>query len=138
MSESLRNDGRIWVPRSVDETRPAHKIPEEDRYYYLEEKYPAFGNLVPRDVASRNAKTVVDKGHGVGPLKNGVYLDFADAIERDGKDQIEARYGNLFQIYEKITGEDPYTQPMRIYPACLLYTSPSPRDRQKSRMPSSA
>lgn len=117
MSESLRNDGRIWVPRSLDETRAAHEIPEEERYYYLEEKYPAFGNLVPRDVASRNAKTVVDKGHGVGPLKNGVYLDFADAIARDGKDQIEARYGNLFQIYEKITGEDPYKQPMRIYPA---------------------
>ncbi len=117
MSESLRNDGRIWVPRSVDETRPAHEIPEEERYYYLEEKYPAFGNLVPRDVASRNAKTVVDQGHGVGPLKNGVYLDFADAIGRDGKDQIEARYGNLFQIYEKITGENPYKQPMRIYPA---------------------
>ncbi len=117
MSESLRNDGRIWVPRSTDETRPAHQIPESERYYYLEEKYPAFGNLVPRDVASRNAKTVVDQGHGVGPLKNGVYLDFSDAIKRDGKDAIEARYGNLFQMYERITGEDPYTVPMRIYPA---------------------
>ncbi len=117
MSESLRNDGRIWVPRDVDETRAAGDIPEEDRYYYLEEKYPAFGNLVPRDVASRNAKTVVDQGHGIGPLKNGVYLDFADAIARDGKNTIEERYGNLFEMYERITGEDPYSVPMRIYPA---------------------
>ena len=117
MSESLRNDGRIWVPRDVDETRAAGDIPEAERYYYLEEKYPAFGNLVPRDVASRNAKTVVDKGHGVGPLKNGVYLDFADAINRDGKEAIEDRYGNLFEMYERITGEDPYSVPMRIYPA---------------------
>ncbi len=117
MSESLRNDGRIWVPRNHDETRPAHQIPESERYYYLEEKYPAFGNLVPRDVASRNAKTVVDQGLGVGPLKNGVYLDFSDAINRDGRDAIEARYGNLFQMYERITGEDPYEVPMRIYPA---------------------
>ncbi len=117
MSESLRNDGRIWVPRSKDETRSAGSIPEAERYYYLEEKYPAFGNLVPRDVASRNAKTVVDAGHGVGPLKNGVYLDFADAIKRDGRDAIEGRYGNLFDMYERITGEDPYSVPMRIYPA---------------------
>ncbi len=117
MSESLRNDGRIWVPRQLNETRAAKDIPEAERNYYLEEKYPAFGNLVPRDVASRNAKTVVDAGYGVGPLKNGVYLDFADAIARDGRDAIEARYGNLFQMYERITGEDPYTQPMRIYPA---------------------
>ncbi len=117
MSESLRNDGRIWVPRDVDETRAAGDIPEEERYYYLEEKYPAFGNLVPRDVASRNAKTVVDQGHGVGPLKNGVYLDFADAITRDGQKAIEERYGNLFEMYERITGEDPYSVPMRIYPA---------------------
>ncbi|MGH1503034.1 MAG: fumarate reductase/succinate dehydrogenase flavoprotein subunit [Acidimicrobiales bacterium] len=117
MSESLRNDGRIWVPRNHDETRPAHQIPESERYYYLEEKYPAFGNLVPRDVASRNAKTVVDQGLGVGPLKNGVYLDFSDAINRDGRDAVEARYGNLFQMYERITGEDPYEVPMRIYPA---------------------
>jgi succinate dehydrogenase / fumarate reductase flavoprotein subunit len=117
MSESLRNDGRIWVPRDPDESRPVDQIPEADRYYYLEEKYPSFGNLVPRDVASRNAKTVVDQGLGVGPLKNGVYLDFADAIRRDGKDAIEARYGNLFQMYERITGEDPYSVPMRIYPA---------------------
>ncbi|MFV0257082.1 MAG: fumarate reductase/succinate dehydrogenase flavoprotein subunit, partial [Acidimicrobiales bacterium] len=117
MSESLRNDGRIWVPRNADETRSPDQIPEADRYYYLEEKYPAFGNLVPRDVASRNAKTVVDEGKGVGPLKNGVYLDFADAIARDGKHVIEEKYGNLFQMYERITGEDPYVVPMRIYPA---------------------
>jgi succinate dehydrogenase / fumarate reductase flavoprotein subunit len=117
MSESLRNDGRIWVPRNHDESRPAGQIPEAERFYYLEEKYPSFGNLVPRDVASRNAKTVVDQGLGVGPLKNGVYLDFADAISRDGKDKIEERYGNLFQMYERITGEDPYQVPMRIYPA---------------------
>jgi len=117
MSESLRNDGRIWVPRSIDETRHARDIPEEERYYYLEEKYPSFGNLVPRDVASRNAKTVVDEGHGVGVLKNGVYLDFADAIARDGVEMIRERYGNLFDMYERITGEDPYQQPMRIYPA---------------------
>ena len=121
MSESLRNDGRIWVPRSVDDTRAAKDIPEAERYYFLEEKYPAFGNLVPRDVASRNAKTVVDQGHGVGPLKNGVYLDFADAIARDGRDIIEAKYGNLIEMYERITGEDPYSTPMRIYPA-IHYT----------------
>jgi succinate dehydrogenase / fumarate reductase flavoprotein subunit len=117
MSESLRNDGRIWVPQSRDENRSADAIPEADRYYYLEERYPAFGNLVPRDVASRNAKTVVDAGQGVGELKNGVYLDFADAIARDGRDTIEARYGNLFDMYERITGEDPYSVPMRIFPA---------------------
>ncbi len=121
MSESLRNDGRIWVPRDPDEARRADQIPDADRYYYLEEKYPAFGNLVPRDVASRNAKTVVDQGLGVGPLKNGVYLDFAEAITRDGRDTIEEKYGNLFQMYERITGEDPYTVPMRIYPA-IHYT----------------
>ena len=117
MSESLRNDGRIWVPREHDEARGASDIPNADRYYYLEEKYPSFGNLVPRDVASRNAKTVVDQGLGVGDMKNGVYLDFADAIARDGEDSIRARYGNLFQMYERITGEDPYKTPMRIYPA---------------------
>jgi len=117
MSESLRNDGRIWVPRGLDESRIARDIPEAERYYYLEEKYPAFGNLVPRDVASRNAKTVVDQGHGVGALNNGVYLDFADAIARDGVEAIRERYGNLFDMYERITGEDPYQRPMRIYPA---------------------
>ncbi len=117
MSESLRNDGRIWVPVSKDETRAAKDIPEEERDYYLERRYPAFGNLVPRDVASRNAKIVVDEGRGVGPLKNGVYLDFSDAIGRLGRAAIEDRYGNLFDIYENITGEDPYQVPMRIYPA---------------------
>jgi succinate dehydrogenase / fumarate reductase, flavoprotein subunit len=117
MSESLRNDGRIWVPRNPDETRPAGQIPEADRYYFLEEKYPAFGNLVPRDVASRNVKTAVDQGRGVGPLKNGVYLDFVDAINRDSAEVIEEKYGNLLQMYERITGEDPYQTPMRIYPA---------------------
>ncbi|MGI9623727.1 MAG: fumarate reductase/succinate dehydrogenase flavoprotein subunit [Acidimicrobiales bacterium] len=117
MSESLRNDGRIWVPRGHDEARAVSEIPEAERYYYLEEKYPSFGNLVPRDVASRNAKTVVDQGLGVGPLKNGVYLDFADAIGRVGEDTIREKYGNLFDMYARITGEDPYATPMRIYPA---------------------
>ncbi len=117
MSESLRNDGRIWVPQSADEERQASDIPDSERDYYLERKYPAFGNLVPRDVASRNAKTVVDEGRGIGPLKNGVFLDFADAIARDGEDVIRGKYGNLFDMYERITGEDPYSQPMRIYPA---------------------
>jgi succinate dehydrogenase / fumarate reductase, flavoprotein subunit len=117
MSESLRNDGRIWVPKDPDETRPADQIPEEDRDYYLERRYPSFGNLVPRDVASRNAKAMVDAGKGVGPLKNGVYLDFTDAIGRVGEDTIRERYGNLFEMYERITDEDPYKVPMRIYPA---------------------
>jgi len=117
MSESLRNDGRIWVPASENEERPPGRIPKDERDYYLERKYPSFGNLVPRDVASRNAKHVVDEGRGVGPLKNGVYLDFSDAIERLGRDAIEARYGNLFEMYERITGEDPYQVPMRIFPA---------------------
>jgi succinate dehydrogenase / fumarate reductase flavoprotein subunit len=118
MSESLRNDGRIWVPVDPDDTgRPAHEIAEDRRDYYLERKYPSFGNLVPRDVASRNAKTVVDEGRGVGPLKNGVYLDFSDSIGRLGEDKIRERYGNLFDMYERITGENPYRQPMRIFPA---------------------
>jgi succinate dehydrogenase / fumarate reductase flavoprotein subunit len=117
MSESLRNDGRIWVPKAFDDHRPADQIPEDERDYYLERKYPAFGNLVPRDVASRNAKTVVDEGRGVGPLKNGVYLDFGEAIGRLGEDAVRARYGNLFDMYERITGENPYREPMRIYPA---------------------
>ena len=117
MSESLRNDGRIWVPKEFDDNRAAADIPEAERDYYLERKYPAFGNLVPRDVASRNAKTVVDEGRGVGPLKNGVFLDFADAIARDGMQTIKEKYGNLFDIYANITGEDPYHRPMRIYPA---------------------
>ena len=117
MSESLRNDGRIWVPKNPDDTRSPDQIPEAERDYFLERKYPSFGNLVPRDVASRNAKTMVDEGKGVGPLKNGVYLDFADAIKRVGKDVITERYDNLLQMYERITDEDPYKVPMRIYPA---------------------
>ena len=121
MSESLRNDGRIWVPDAHDDARIAADIPEAERDYYLERKYPAFGNLVPRDVASRNAKTVCDEGRGVGPLKNGVFLDFAAAIARDGVDAISAKYGNLFDMYHRITGENPYEQPMRIYPA-IHYT----------------
>lgn len=117
MSESLRNDGRIWVPAAVGDNRPAGQIPESERDYYLERKYPSFGNLVPRDVASRNAKTVVDAGHGIGDLRNGVYLDFSEAIGRLGEDTIRERYGNLFDMYERITGENPYQVPMRIYPA---------------------
>jgi succinate dehydrogenase / fumarate reductase flavoprotein subunit len=117
MSESLRNDGRIWVPREADDSRPPRDIPADERYYYLEERYPAFGNLVPRDVASRNAKERVDAGYGVGSRENGVYLDFADAIERLGTEAITEKYGNLFEMYERITGEDPYKVPMRIYPA---------------------
>ncbi|RIK44102.1 MAG: fumarate reductase/succinate dehydrogenase flavoprotein subunit [Chloroflexi bacterium] len=121
MSESLRNDGRIWVPRNAGDNRPPNAIPESERYYYLEERYPSFGNLVPRDVASRAAKKVVDEGYGVGELKNGVYLDFADAISRLGVNVIRDRYGNLFDMYANITGEKPYETPMRIYPA-LHYT----------------
>ena len=121
MSESLRNDGRIWVPDAFDDARAPGEIPESERDYYLERKYPAFGNLVPRDVASRNAKTVVDQGKGVGTLKNGVYLDFSAAIERDGEDVVRAKYGNLYDMYGNITGENPYQVPMRIYPA-IHYT----------------
>ena len=117
MSESLRNDGRIWVPEKPGDDRPPGQIPEGERDYYLERKYPAFGNLVPRDVASRNAKAMIDAGRGVGPRKNGVYLDFAGAIERLGRSVIADRYGNLFEMYERITGENPYEVPMRIYPA---------------------
>ncbi|HKV07878.1 MAG TPA: fumarate reductase/succinate dehydrogenase flavoprotein subunit [Thermoanaerobaculia bacterium] len=117
MSESLRNDGRIWVPKDVNDKRSPEQIPEGDRDYFLERKYPSFGNLVPRDVAARNIKTVVDEGRGVGPQKNGAYLDFSDSIRRLGKSTIEERYGNLFEMYEKITGENPYVVPMRIYPA---------------------
>ena len=117
MSESLRNDGRIWVPNQEQESRAANDIPEEERDYYLERLYPSFGNLTPRDIASRRAKEAVDSGHGVGEMRNGVYLDFADAIGRLGKDVIAARYGNLFEMYERITGDDPYEVPMRIYPA---------------------
>ncbi len=117
MSESLRNDGRIWVPKDPADTRAPNDIPEEDRDYYLERQYPAFGNLVPRDVASRAAMRMIDENRGVGPLKNGVYLDFKSAIERLGKAKIEERYGNLFEMYERITDENPYEVPMRIYPA---------------------
>ena len=121
MSESLRNDGRVWVPKNKGDERPPQKIPESDRDYYLERRYPSFGNLVPRDVASRNAKGVCDEGRGVGESGLSVYLDFADAIKRLGADVIRARYGNLFDMYTKITGEDPYRVPMRIYPA-IHYT----------------
>ena len=117
MSESLRNDGRIWVPKKKNDTRPANTIPEGERDYYLERRYPAFGNLCPRDIASRAAKVCCDEGYGVGPGGRGVYLDFAESIGRLGKKTIEERYGNLFEIYERITGDDPYAQPMRIYPA---------------------
>ncbi|MCH2169782.1 fumarate reductase/succinate dehydrogenase flavoprotein subunit [Myxococcota bacterium] len=117
MSESLRNDGRIWVPRQASESRSVDEIPESDRYYYLEERYPRFGNLVPRDVASRNAKEVCDQGLGVGSSGLGVYLDFRDAISEYGHDAIGARYENLFEMYERITGESPWNAPMRIYPA---------------------
>ena len=117
MSESLRNDGRIWVPRNADETRGPNEIPEEERFYYLEERYPRFGNLVPRDVAARNAKDVCDKGLGVGPTGYGVYLDFRDAITKHGREVIQSRYENLFEMYERITDESPYNVPMRIYPA---------------------
>jgi succinate dehydrogenase / fumarate reductase, flavoprotein subunit len=117
MSESLRNDGRIWVPKKAGDNRPADQIPDSERDYYLERIYPSFGNLSPRDIASRRAKEMVDAGHGVGPMRNGVYLDFRDAIQRLGKQAVSERYGNLFQMYAKITGEDPYRVPMRIYPA---------------------
>ena len=117
MSESLRNDGRVWVPKKPGDNRAPQQIPEDERDYYLESKYPSFGNLVPRDVASRNAKEQCDMGKGVGETKLAVYLDFADAIKRDGREAIERKYGNLFQMYEKITGEDPYETPMMIYPA---------------------
>ncbi|HEX5905861.1 MAG TPA: fumarate reductase/succinate dehydrogenase flavoprotein subunit [Propionibacteriaceae bacterium] len=117
MSESLRNDGRIWVPKSGEDKRDPREIPEQDRDYYLERLYPSFGNLVPRDIASRAAKNVCDEGRGVGPGGLGVYLDFAAAIARLGRPTVEARYGNLFQIYAQITGDDPYQTPMRIYPA---------------------
>jgi succinate dehydrogenase / fumarate reductase flavoprotein subunit len=117
MSESLRNDGRVWVPKAVGDERAPNDIPEDERDYYLERIYPSFGNLVPRDVASRNAKNVCDEGRGIGTTKRGVYLDFAEAIDRLGEDVIRARYGNLFDMYEMITGEDPYKVPMRIYPA---------------------
>ncbi|MCX6329274.1 MAG: fumarate reductase/succinate dehydrogenase flavoprotein subunit [Bacteroidia bacterium] len=117
MSESLRNDGRVWVPKTKDDTRPANDIPEEERDYFLERRYPTFGNLVPRDVASRAAKERCDAGYGVGETKLAVNLDFSDAINKQGKKAIENKYGNLFEMYKTITGMDPYEEPMRIYPA---------------------
>src|SRR3712207_3241113 len=117
MSESLRNDGRIWVPKSVGDKRSPDTIPESDRDYYLERMYPSFGNLSPRDIASRAAKRVCDEGRGVGETGLGVYLDFRDAIKRLGADRVRERYGNLFEMYQRITDEDPYKVPMRIYPA---------------------
>jgi succinate dehydrogenase / fumarate reductase flavoprotein subunit len=117
MSESLRNDGRVWVPKEKGDTRAPGQIPEDERDYYLERKYPSFGNLSPRDIASRAAKEVCDDGRGVGPGGRGVYMDFADAIQRLGRNAIEERYGNLFEMYERITAENPYELPMRIYPA---------------------
>ena len=117
MSESLRNDGRVWVPKKQGDKRPPSQIPDDERDYYLERRYPAFGNLVPRDVASRAAKLVCDEGKGVGESGLAVYLDFGDAIKRLGDDVIRARYGNLFHMYQKITDEDPYRTPMRIFPA---------------------
>ena len=121
MSESLRNDGRIWVPKSGEDKRDPREIGEDERDYYLERVYPAFGNLVPRDIASRAAKNVCDEGRGVGPGGLGVYLDFADAIERLGRKSVEAKYGNLFDMYAQITGENPYETPMRIYPRRALH-----------------
>jgi succinate dehydrogenase / fumarate reductase flavoprotein subunit len=121
MSESLRNDGRVWVPKAAGDRRSPAQIPEAERDYYLERRYPSFGNLVPRDVASRNAKSVCDEGRGVGESGLAVYLDFSDAIKRLGADVIRARYGNLFDMYRKITDEDPFAVPMRIYPA-IHYT----------------
>ena len=117
MSESLRNDGRIWVPRTPGDTRPPNEIPEGERDYYLERLYPSFGNLVPRDVASRRAKEMCDNGYGVGATRYAVYLDFAETIERHGRDWVEDKYGNLFDMYRQITGENAYEIPMRIYPA---------------------
>src|SRR5690348_12457026 len=117
MSESLRNDGRVWVPKQPGDTRHPNDIPDAERDYYLERKYPSFGNLAPRDIASRAAKEVCDEGRGVGPGGRGVFLDFADAIRRLGREAIADRYGNLFDMYKQITGEDGYERPMRIYPA---------------------
>jgi succinate dehydrogenase / fumarate reductase flavoprotein subunit len=117
MSESLRNDGRVWVPKGKGDTRPPDRIPEEERDYYLERKYPSFGNLAPRDISSRAAKQVCDEGRGVGETGLGVYLDFADAIHRLGRPAIAEKYGNLFDMYERITDENPYQVPMRIFPA---------------------
>ncbi|HEY4259469.1 MAG TPA: fumarate reductase/succinate dehydrogenase flavoprotein subunit, partial [Schlesneria sp.] len=121
MSESLRNDGRVWVPKTKDDTRSPDQIPEAERDYYLERRYPSYGNLAPRDVSSRAAKERCDEGYGVGPSKKSVYLDFSEAIRRDGEDVVREKYGNLFHMYERITAENPYKVPMRIYPA-IHYT----------------
>jgi succinate dehydrogenase / fumarate reductase flavoprotein subunit len=121
MSESLRNDGRIWVPKRAGDTRKASDIPEDERDYYLERKYPSYGNLAPRDVSSRAAKQVCDEGRGVGPTGRAVYLDLSDAFRREGRETIDKRYGNLFEMYERITGQDPHETPMMIYPA-IHYT----------------
>jgi succinate dehydrogenase / fumarate reductase, flavoprotein subunit len=117
MSESLRNDGRVWVPKNKGDKRAAAQIPEDERDYFLERIYPAFGNLVPRDIASRAAKRMCDTGYGVGGTGYSVYLDFGDAIQRLGRDVVRDRYGNLFDMYHEITAESPYEMPMRIYPA---------------------
>jgi succinate dehydrogenase / fumarate reductase, flavoprotein subunit len=117
MSESLRNDGRVWVPKALGDSRPANSIPENERDYFLERRYPAYGNLVPRDIASRAVKEVCDAGYGVGSSQRAVYLDYADALQKQGREVLENKYGNLFAMYTQITGEDPYTVPMRIYPA---------------------
>ena len=136
MSESLRNDGRIWVPkRAEDCEKDPRDIPEEDRDYYLERIYPSFGNLVPRDIASRQAKNMCDEGRGVGPkidgVARGVYLDFSEAISRMGRAAVSAKYGNLFDMYERITGDNPYEVPMRIYPA--VHYKMCIRDRARTR-----
>src|SRR2546425_1604451 len=117
MSESLRNDGRIWVPRRKGDTRSPNEVPDDERDYYLERLYPSYGNLAPRDIASRRAKEVCDEGRGVGPGGHGVYLDFRDAIARLGRAVVAERYGNLFEMYQRITAENPFEVPMRIYPA---------------------
>ncbi len=117
MSESLRNDGRVWVPKKLGDKRRSQDILEDERDYFLERKYPSYGNLAPRDISSRAAKQVCDEGRGVGPSGLGVYLDFSEAKARLGLENIQSRYGNLFEMYEKITGENPYDSPMRIYPA---------------------
>jgi succinate dehydrogenase / fumarate reductase, flavoprotein subunit len=117
MSESLRNDGRVWVPKALDDSRSANSIPESERDYFLERRYPAYGNLVPRDIASRAVKEICDAGYGVGSSQRAVYLDYADALQKQGREVLENKYGNLFAMYTQITGEDPYTVPMRIYPA---------------------
>jgi succinate dehydrogenase / fumarate reductase flavoprotein subunit len=121
MSESLRNDGRVWVPKKKGDKRPPHEIPENERDYYLERKYPSYGNLAPRDIASRAAKQVCDEGRGVGDTGLGVYLDFADALQRLGEETVRERYGNLFDMYTQITGENAHKTPMRIFPA-MHYT----------------